>query len=308
MKYTKILGLAAGISLVAATFLPVQAHALSTASMTLSGASQSNGSFSVVVYENTGSDTVTGAKVDLTFSQAVSGVSYDYGVGPFTAATPSGAHNAYGTVTGQNPVARVTFALASPGTVTATVADSSYLKRAKDDGTGVESFAIDRGSANFTYTAPAPATGGMGGGSSTGTTNNSTKAATNNTTVSNSAVAADETQNTQNDTPKADTSKSSKKPEAKKDNTKKTADKKSGSKAWLLWAIIFAIIAGLYLAGRRGEKAEADAAEAKADDDAAEVVAPAAVVAATTKAASNKSNKNAKNKGGKTNKAKKVRR
>lgn len=155
MTYKKLVSFVAGLAVLVASIAPASVSALGTASMTLSGATSSNGTFAVTVYENTGSDTVTGANVELSFSQAVTGVSYDYSVGPFTAATPSGGHNAYGTVTGQNPVALVRFTLANPGSVTATVSGGSYLKHA--EGTTVESFSINRGNATFTYDAPVAA-------------------------------------------------------------------------------------------------------------------------------------------------------
>jgi hypothetical protein len=159
MNYKKIVSAAISITVLAASLISSQVNALGGASMTLSGASSASSSFAVTVYENTGSDTVTGANVELSFSQAVSGVSYDYSVGPFTAVTPSGAHNAYGTVSGQNPVATVHFTVASPATVTATVNGNSYLKHV--EGSTIESFSISRGSASFTYSAPAvtPPTG-----------------------------------------------------------------------------------------------------------------------------------------------------
>lgn len=156
MNYTKLASFVSGISLLAASLVPMSVSALSQATMTLSGSSNTTGSFAVTVYENTGSDTVTGANVTLDFSGSVSNVSYDYSVGPFTATTPSGAHNAYGTVTGTQPVATVRFNITSPSTVTATVSTASYLKHV--DGTTIENFTISRGSANFTYNAPAAAT------------------------------------------------------------------------------------------------------------------------------------------------------
>ena len=154
MKITKFASALAGVSLLTASLLPMSASALSTATITMDGAYSSNGQFSVVVYEDTGADTVTGANVVLNFSQPVSNVSYDYSVGPFTAVTPSGAHNAYGTVTGRNALARVSFTMATPGTVIADVSESSYLKHAGE--ATVENFVLNLGEAYFTYTAPAP--------------------------------------------------------------------------------------------------------------------------------------------------------
>jgi len=154
MKNFKLASLVSGVTLLAATLAPVSASALSTATISMDGVHSSNGSFSFVVYEDTGSDTVTGANVVLTFDQPVNGLSYDYSVGPFTAATPSGAHNAYGTVTGRNALARVSFSISSPGTVIADVSGSSYLKHA--DATSVTNFDLNLGEAYFTYDAPAP--------------------------------------------------------------------------------------------------------------------------------------------------------
>lgn len=154
MKTTKIVSVFAGLTLLAASLVPMSASALSTASITMDAAYSTNGRFSVVVYEDTGSDSVTSANVVLTFNQPVSDVSYDYSVGQFTATSPSGAHYAYGAVTGKNPLARVSFTLANPGTVIADVDSSSYLKHAGDS--GPESFIVNQGEAYFTYTAPEP--------------------------------------------------------------------------------------------------------------------------------------------------------
>jgi len=274
MKLIKTLSfIASSFAVLAVALAPLQASALSTASMTLAGASQTNGSFSVVVYEDTGSDTVTGANVDLSFSSAVSGVSYDYGVGPFTAVTPSGAHNAYGTVTGSNPVARVSFTLANPGSVTASVSGSSYLKHAGD--TSVESFAINRGGASFTYTAPV--TGGQGGGSDSGSSSsassssnsaassNSTKAATSSTTSNNTSAATGETKDASTTAASDDSKKAA---STKKTDATNTANKKSGSKAWL-WAILVIVLAAAAaLAVRKKQAIRAKNAQATKDSKA----------------------------------------
>jgi hypothetical protein len=287
MTYKKLLSSIAGLTLLVAAFVPVRVGALGQASMTLSGATNTNGNFSVIVYENTGSDTVTGAKVELSFSQAVTSVSYDYSVGPFTAVTPSGAHNAYGTVTGTNPVARVSFKLVNPGSVTASVNGNSYLKHV--EGTVVQYFDISRGSANFTYSAPAPspstgggstpADGGLDSSNAPSGSNSPTKktATTNNgsstTGNENEQPTTDDaaTGEVKDDTTKKDDSKSDE--AAKNDDTKKTSD--NGS-AWyeILAMIIAASLA--FLAGRRyrahrmalkarlAEEAAAAAAAAKA--------------------------------------------
>jgi hypothetical protein len=159
MNYRKLLSITSGIAVLAASTLPMNASALSTASMTLSGNSNGTGNFMATIYENTGADTVTTAYATLDFSSAVSNVSYDYSVGPFVNALPSGAHSTYGDVSGQNAVATVHFTVASPTGVTATVSASSYLKHADRDSNGIatgvtENFIISRGSANFVYNAP----------------------------------------------------------------------------------------------------------------------------------------------------------
>lgn len=307
MKFSKITSVVAGLTVLAATLAPVQASALSTATMTLTGSTQSNGTFAVTVYENTGSDTVTGAKVEMSFSQAVSNVAYDYSVGPFTAVTPSGAHNAYGTVTGTNPVARVSFTLATPGTVTASVNANSYLKHASD--TSVENFVINRGSADFTYTAPA--TGGQGGGSSTGSTgstgstsgssssssssssSNGTKVATNSNSTS-PASSNSSADSNKGETKDASTTADTKKSDDKKADSKNASDK-SSSKTWL-WILIAAIVAVVaYLATRKNLQARVESAKTAEDAQnvkAAEVVAPAAAAASEKTETSDKSKKN----------------
>jgi hypothetical protein len=155
MKFVKTLSILSGTaSLLLAGLAPLSASALSTASITMDADTSTNGHFSVVVYEDTGADTVTGANVVLTFNQAVSDVSYDYSVGPFTAVTPSGAHNAYGTVTGRNALARVSFTGPVGTTIADVATDSSYLKHV--EGTTIQNFAFNAGEAYYTYTVPAP--------------------------------------------------------------------------------------------------------------------------------------------------------
>lgn len=153
MNYRKISAVIATVGILAGSLAPLSASALSTATMSLTGSSNKTGSFAVTVYENTGADTVTGGSVVLDFSGPVTGVSYDYSVGPFTCLTPSGAHNVCGTVTGTQPIAKVLFTITKPATVTASVDAASYLKNVT--GTTVSSFVISRGSASFTYSAPA---------------------------------------------------------------------------------------------------------------------------------------------------------
>lgn len=155
MKNVKLASIISGVGLLIASLAPISASALSVGSMTMEGAYSSDGHFSVIVYENTGADTVTGAAVQLTFSQPVTNVSYDYSVGPFTAVDYSGAHNALGAVSGRNALARVNFTLPNPGTVIADVsASGSYLWHV--EGASVQDIAFEKGEAHFTYTAPAP--------------------------------------------------------------------------------------------------------------------------------------------------------
>lgn len=155
MKFVKTLSVLTGTtSLLLAGLAPLSASALSTASITMDAATSTDGHFSVVVYEDTGADTVTGANLVLAFNQAVTDVSYDYSVGPFTAVTPSGAHNAYGTVTGRNALARVSFTGPVGTTIADVSTDSSYLKHV--DGTTIQNFVFTAGEAYYTYTPPAP--------------------------------------------------------------------------------------------------------------------------------------------------------
>jgi hypothetical protein len=155
MKFVKSLSILSGTaSLLLAGLFPLSASALSTASITMDADTSTNGHFSVVVYEDTGADTVTGANLVLAFNQDVTDVSYDYSVGPFTAVTPSGAHNAYGTVTGRNALARVSFTAPVGTTIADVSTDSSYLKHV--EGTTIQNFVFTAGEAYYTYTVPAP--------------------------------------------------------------------------------------------------------------------------------------------------------
>ena len=223
MNYKKIISIVTGLSILAASLMSNQVGALGAASMTLSGTSNASGNFSVSVYEDTGGETVTGANVELSFSQAVSGVNYDYSVGSFPAVTPSGAHNAYGAVTGSKLVAVVSFTVANPGTVVATVNSNSYLKHV--EGTTIEYFAINRGSAAFTYSAPAPSNPTTGSGS---TGSNSTQSSSStNKTVANSKTSPTNGTNTtitSNDQKVATTNKGSEKTTPTSKNSSKETD------------------------------------------------------------------------------------
>ena len=253
MKTTKILSFVAGISLLATSLVPVKVSAASV-SLSLSGATNTNGTFSAVVYENSGSARVTTAKIDLGFSGAVSNVSYDYSVGPFATMTPSGAGAAQGYVTGQQPVARVSFKVSNPGTVT-TSAGGSWLKGTNDEGTQVITHSVSGGAATFTYNAPVD--GGRGGEAPTPTptpkpsttapttksTGSSTQVATNNDgTVEGDSTTAATTDDKKDDTKKKDDAK-------KSDDKKKTDDEKTSSSAWFWPVALLAIIAG-YVAAR----------------------------------------------------------
>jgi hypothetical protein len=277
MKITKILSFVAGVSLLATTLMPMKVSAASV-SLSLSGTTNTDGSFTATVYEDSGSARVTTAKIDLGFSGSVSNVSYDYSVGPFTNPTPSGARATQGYVTGSQPVARVTFKVTAPGTVT-TTAGSSYLKGTNDAGTEVITHSVSGGAATFTYNAPAPAPADNGGTAPTTkntTTNNTNKTAT--TATTDGEVAGDET--TAAETAKTEDDK-------KKDDTKKSDDKKDDSKdtsssAWFWPVALVAVIAGYVAARTMRSRA---AAKAAADTEAA----------AAAKAASDKP-KNKKNK------------
>lgn len=250
----KVTTLISGAVIAIAMLAPISVHALSTATMSLAGSSNTNGTFAVTVYENTGSDTVTSANVSLDFSAPVSNVSYDYSVGPFVATTPSGAHNAYGTVTGQQPVALVRFTVSSPMTVTATVGAASYLKHADTTTGSIESFNISRGSADFTYSAPAQ--GGMGGGSSTPSPSNNRTAAPISSATSNPTAQSGQVESAATDN-SADASQSD---TEKKNTTSNPAEvlikkhDKGGSKTpWVIGivAILAAAIGGAYAWSKR---------------------------------------------------------
>jgi hypothetical protein len=278
MKITKILSFVAGVSLLATTLMPMKVSAASV-SLSLSGTTNTDGSFTATVYEDSGSARVTTAKIDLGFSGSVSNVSYDYSVGPFTNPTPSGARATQGYVTGSQPVARVTFKVTAPGTVT-TTAGSSYLKGTNDAGTEVITHSVSGGAATFTYNAPAPAPTDNGGTAPTtkNTTTNNTNNKTATTATTDGEVAGDET--TAAETAKTEDDKN-------KDDTKKSDDKKDDSKdtsssAWFWPVALVAVIAGYVAARTMRSRA---AAKAAADTEAA----------AAAKAASDKP-KNKKNK------------
>jgi hypothetical protein len=179
MKYIKITSVATGILALAATLMPGVASAASAA-MSLSGATQANGTFSTVVYENADGP-VSSVKLALNFSTAVTNVNYDYSVGPFIATDPDGYHLSQGTQTGAQAIARVSFTLTNPGTVTASVnTASSFVKGTNAEKTAVVYYTVGAANANFTYTAPVsnPSTGGTGSTNNTSTgTKNSTGSA-----------------------------------------------------------------------------------------------------------------------------------
>ncbi len=133
------------------------AAALSAPNITLDPGTSQNGQFSTIVYEDSGTVTVTGAKLELTFSQTVSNVSYDYSVGPFNdSVTDDGMHLHKGAVTGRNALARVNFTLANPGTVVVDVSANSSLWHV--EGAAPQAMAnLAIGESYFTYSLPAPA-------------------------------------------------------------------------------------------------------------------------------------------------------
>jgi hypothetical protein len=278
MTYKKLVSFVAGLAVLVASIAPASVSALGAASMTLSGATSSNGSFAVTVYEDTGSDTVTGANVELSFSQAVTGVSYDYSVGPFTAATPSGGHNAFGTVTGQNPVALVRFTLASPGSVTATVSGGSYLKHV--DGTTVENFSISRGNAAFAYDAPAAAPAPT-----------KKKVAVTTPVETETETPAPATENKE---VKGETAKKDDKKEEKKVETKET-----GSNAAVRVVLLVLVGAAAFAGGRYAARYMASRNQVSAPAKTAGKAAATAAAAGAAKKVSNKKNSNSPAKKGK---------
>jgi len=303
----KIASLIAGISLLATTLAPMSASAAS-ATMSLTGATQTNGSFSTVVYENSDGP-VSSVSLVMDFSTAVSGVAYDYSVGPFTTTDPSGGHLSQGSVSGQQAVARVTFT-APVGTTNASVNTSaSYLKGAS--GTTIVRYTMSPASAAFTYNAPASTpTGGMGGGTSTGNTTTTTSGRSNaiaqNTT---STPAATDTATTAT----TDANKSDVKGDAtatkdtkKSDNknvvmAKDTAAKKHSVWPWIVLIIVAGIAAWYALRNRAraataAENKEADAVVTPKADTSAKAKAEAAVAVASAKAAANKQRANANRK------------
>jgi hypothetical protein len=239
--------------------------------MALSGTTQSNGSFSTVVYENADGP-VSSVKLALDFSAAVSNVNYDYSAGPFTSVDPDGYHLSQGAQTGTQPVARVSFTLANPGTVTASVdAGASTIKGTNADKTAVVYYAVGAANADFTYSTPA-STGGQGAGSTSGsssssankstTTANGSKVATNNgTTSGSSAVAGDETKAA--DTPASKDSKKSDR--SKKTDAANTADKKS-NKAWLWIVLVAIVLAAAYLVTRKVMQNRTAATDAQTEE------------------------------------------
>lgn len=322
MKTNKILSFALGVSLLAAIFTPVQVSAAS-ASLSLSGATNSNGTFSAIVYENSGAARVTTAKISLGFSGAVSNVSYDYSVGPFNNPTPSGAYAVQGYVTGSQAVARVSFKMASPGSVT-TSAGGSFLKGTNDEGTQVITHSISGGNATFTYSAPVSnggstgSTGGSAGGNTSGgssggsTTSGGSKPSGNSKTdVANKTVATaaggaaagsannggskpsgedNDAKVTANGTAevKGDSTKKTES-DKKSDDAKKTDEKKTGNK---VLPVIILILAGVaaFFGGRYAARYMAGRriAQAQAEAEAKAKAAAAAAAAKATKPAPKK--------------------
>jgi hypothetical protein len=290
MKSIKIASLVAGISLLAATFVPGTVSAAS-ATMSLSGATQTNGTFSTIVYENSDGP-VTSVSLAMSFSTTVSNVAYDYSVGPFTTTDPSGGHLVQGSVTGSQPVARVSFALANPGAVTASVnTASSYLKGVS--GTSIVYYTMSPAGAAFTYNAPAQ--GGMGGGSNAGSTTSNTVTTTTTTPGRNTATAQNtNTTATTTTTPaaddksktdvKADTTK-----QANNDTKKETFENTSGKKhsvwPWILLVIVAVAAVAYALRNRVSGAAEKKAEEAKVVKPATDKAAKGAQAAAATDAA-----------------------
>jgi hypothetical protein len=226
MKSIKIASVITGVSLLAATLMPGVASAASAA-MSLTGATQTNGSFSTVVYENADGP-VSSVNLALNFSTAVSNVNYDYSVGPFTATDPSGYHLSQGAQTTAEPVARVTFTLASPGTVTASInTASSVVKGTNADKTAVVNYTVGAASAGFTYTAPAasnPVTTTPGSTTTTTPTAGSSKAATTSTSSSSTTATSGSKSSTTTPATTSDTA------TAATSTTKKQAAKKTTGK------------------------------------------------------------------------------
>ncbi|HYH75396.1 MAG TPA: hypothetical protein VD735_05545 [Candidatus Saccharimonadales bacterium] len=288
MKFTKISSIVAGLSLLAISLVPASVSAAS-ASLSLTGATQTNGNFAVVVYENSGDAAVTTAKIDLGFSGGVSNVNYDYSVGPFKTATPSGAHVTQGSVTGNQPVARVTFTVANPGSVTTSVG-GSYLKGTSADGTAVVTHSVSGGAATFTYNAPeggrgndAPAPAPTTGPAATRDTSTPRAAAANGTATATAVEGAATTAATDDaakDETKAAESTQNKdnKEDAKKDDAQAASDNNSRA-GWFWLLAIAAVIAGVLTA----RKLLAPEADDKTKAAAAGAAAATAVAAAKKK-------------------------
>lgn len=252
MNFKKITAVVIIAAFLASSLFANSVSALSEATISLSGATNQNGNFSVVVYGNTNTDTVTIASVALDFSPQVNIVSYDYSVGPFKGQTPSGAHYSTGAVAGTQAIARVTFTVANPSTVTATVSSSSFLKHAESTG-ATENFAINRGSATFTYSAPqqnnTPSPTVPPTSTTSSTANNegkSTRPSTSVSGISTDAVTSEQGTTSNNETP---AEKNTSEVMGAKDTTKLTSEsqadtaKASTGIVWKALLIVTAIVA-----------------------------------------------------------------
>lgn len=320
MNYTKIVSFVAGFSILAATLAPVKVSAASAA-MSLSGATQTNGNFSTLVYENADGP-VSSVKLALSFNAAVSNVNYDYSVGPFTTVDPDGYHLAQGAESGSRLVAKVSFTLANPGTVTAAVDPSgTSIKGTSADKKSLVVYSVGSASANFTYNAPA--VGGQGGGSTGGSQGNNggtsgsssnggqmaTTGSTGATTPAVSTSATPEANSTAGDNKaetKAETTKDESKAgsEAAKDGENKSADAANTSNKRNWWPMIIILLvaaaAAVYAYRNRGvaapaEKEVATTKASKKPAPAATEAVAVAPVAAKLKDAENKTGAKAKN-------------
>lgn len=299
MIRTTITSLVAGISILAASLAPVQVSALSDASLSLAGSTNTTGAFSTIIYGNTGADDANTASVSVSFSGGtVSGVSYDYSVGQFRTQTPSGAYGAAGKgPSGTFPIAAVRFTVASPAVVTATA--SGTLKHAVRDANGVatgatENFAVSAGTATFTFNAPEQ--GGMGGGSHDNTTTTTTSGGGNtvaqNTGNTNTTTAAPApTAAPQND---AQTKGAATEQKSDNDNKKEIVEN-TGSKKnvwpWIILLLIAGTIIAYVLRNRAADTKKTAGVRTTKPAEAPRAVEAAAAAAGTKKAASAKADK-----------------
>ena len=257
MNYRKLTLLVIGANILVGSLLSVSVSALS-ATVSLSGASNNTGSFAVTIYEDTGTNPVTGANVVLDFSTSVSNVTYDYSVGPFTATTPSGMHDAYGTVTGMQPVAIAHFTLPHPATVTAAVDQASYLKYYDSSSASVQSYVLTRGSADFIYTAPAVKPAPQPSSPNTTVQTHSTTAPA--TTNDDSSSSAEVKGTSTGDNPSSDDKKASNTPQ----QAVTTASRSTSNRTtWIvsLLIILVAAVAAFWYSRSSGNKSTTAAAD-----------------------------------------------